>query len=107
FLAAENVAVLHGEKAAQSGDVLNGLVVLESDGAEVVPIAFLDGDGDIDGFSQSRLDPRYVKALASGVMDLGFGLIDENLEVAAVLVFGADAFGIFFELGGVVGLGEE
>ncbi len=52
FFAAENFAVLHGEKAAQSGTVGDGFVVLEGDGAEAVALALLDGHGDIDGFPQ-------------------------------------------------------
>ncbi len=48
-----------------------------------------------------------MEAGVSGVVDLGFGVVDQHLEVAAVLVLGADAFGIFFKFGGVVGLGEE
>ena len=48
-----------------------------------------------------------MEALVSGVVDFGFGVVDQHLEVAAVLVLGADAFGIFFKFGGVVGLGEN
>ena len=107
FFAAENVAVLHGEKAAQGGDVRDGFVVLEGDRAEAVALAFLDGHGDIDGFPQPCLEQRNVEACVSGVVNLGLGIVDQHLEVAAVLELGADAFGIFFELGGVVGLGEE
>ncbi len=43
----------------------------------------------------------------SGVVNLGFGVVNQNLEIAAILVFGADAFGVFFQFGGVVSLGEQ
>src|SRR5208283_1634425 len=79
----------------------------EGNGAEVVTLALLDGHGDIDGFPQPRLEPPHVEARVSSVVDLGFGVVDQHLEVATVLELGADAFGIFFEFGGVVGLGEE
>src|SRR5208283_2797043 len=79
----------------------------EGNGAEVVTLALLDGHGDIDGFPQPRLEPPHVEARVSSVVDLGFGVVDQHLEVATVLDLGADAFGIFFEFGGVVGLGEE
>ena len=54
-----------------------------------------------------RAAGRECGTLVPGVVNLGFGVVDQHLEVAAILVFGADAFGIFFELGGVVGLGKN
>ena len=48
-----------------------------------------------------------MEAGVSGVVDLGFGVVDQHLEIAAVLELGADAFRVFFKFGGVVGLGEE
>ena len=107
FFAAENVPILHGDEAAQSGVVLNGFVVLKRDGAQAVAIALLDRHGDIDGFPQPRLDPRNVEARASGVVDFGFGFVHQYLEIPAVLELGANAFGVFFQFGGVVGLGEQ
>src|SRR5208282_2124864 len=87
--------------------VRNRFVVLEGDGAQAIARAFFDGHGDIDGFSQPALEPGNVEAFVSGVVDFGFGLVDQHFEVAAVLELSANALGIFFELGGVVGLGEE
>ena len=44
----------------------------------------------------------------SGVVNFRLGLVHGvHLEIAAVLVFIADAFGIFVQLGGVVGPGED
>ena len=51
--------------------------------------------------------PRDVEAGVSSVVDLGFGVVHQHLEVAAVLELGADPFGVFFQFGGVVGLGEN
>ena len=48
-----------------------------------------------------------MKARVPGIVDLGFGILHQRFEVAAVLEFGANPFGVFFELGGVVSLGEE
>src|ERR1700692_3142377 len=48
-----------------------------------------------------------VSARVSSIVNLRLGLVDDNFEVAAVLVFIADAFGIFIQLGGVVGACEE
>ena len=53
------------------------------------------------------IEQRDVEARVAGVMNLGFGILHQHFEIAAVLEFRADPFGIFFELGGVVGLGKE
>jgi hypothetical protein len=87
--------------------VRNGFVVLESDGAQAIARALLDGHGDIDGLSHAGLKPGNMEAFVSGVVDFGLGIVDQHLEVAAVLELGTDALGIFFELGGVVGFGEK
>ena len=50
FFAAENVAILHRDKAAESGVVPDGFVVLEGNGAEAIAIPLLDGHGDVDRF---------------------------------------------------------
>ena len=48
-----------------------------------------------------------MESLVSGVVDLGLRVADTRLEISTILVFGADPLGIFFELGGVVGSGED
>ena len=47
------------------------------------------------------------KPVMAGVVDFGLRILNENLEEAAVLVLVANALGVFFELGGVVGLGKN
>ena len=39
-------------------------------------------------------------------MDFSFGILHQHLEVAAILIFVADALGVLFEFGRVVGLGK-
>ncbi len=48
-----------------------------------------------------------MEARVPGVVNLGLGILHQHFEVAAVLEFGAHPFGVLFELGGVVGLGEH
>ena len=36
-----------------------------------------------------------------------FGSCTQDLEISAILILGANPLGVFFELGGVVGLGEN
>src|SRR5208283_2904448 len=48
-----------------------------------------------------------VRSSVAGIVDLGFRVLHQHFEIAAVLEFGADTFGILVEFGGVVGLGEN
>ena len=48
-----------------------------------------------------------VKPVVPGVADLGFGILHQHFEVAAILILAAHALRVFFELAGVVGLGEK
>ena len=44
---------------------------------------------------------------ATSVVDLGLGIFDKHFEIPAVLIFGANALGVFVQLAGVVSLGED
>ena len=107
FFPAEDVAILNGELRAQGVGIGHCFVVLESDATQLVAIAFLDRHGDIDGFPGPVSNQRNVETLMTGVMNLSLGILTSDLEVAAVLVVIADPLGVFFEFGGVVGLGEQ
>jgi hypothetical protein len=48
-----------------------------------------------------------MKALVSGVVNLRLGLVHDDFEISAILIFVPNAFGIFIQLGGVVGSGED
>ena len=107
FFAGEDVAVFDCEQAAERFLVSDGLVVLESDGTETVSIAFFDGHGDIDGLTRALLEERNVEPGMAGVVDIGFGIVHQHFEIAAVLVLGANTLYVFVELGGVIGLGKK
>jgi hypothetical protein len=81
-------------------------VALEGDLAQPVHAAFFDRNGDIDGFSGSRLNQGNVRSLMSGVANLGLGVAYVCFEIATILVLLAHALGIFIELGGVISPGE-
>ncbi len=48
-----------------------------------------------------------MKAVVAAVVDVGFGFVDHDLEIAAILKFGAHPLGVFIEFGGIVGTGEQ
>src|SRR6476646_11469793 len=48
-----------------------------------------------------------MKALVPRIVNVGLVVTDSGIEVAAILVFGSDAFGVFFELRRIVGLCEQ
>ena len=73
----------------------------------MIASALFNRDHDIDGLAHAGLEERNVQAGVAGVMDVGLGVLDQDLEVATVLEFGAHALGIFVELGGVVGFGKN
>ena len=77
----------------------------EGDAAQAIALAFFDGQGDVDALA--LLGPEGEQREAAFIADVGGGLADDGLEVAVVLVGHADPLGVFFELAGVVGAGEE
>src|ERR1700683_2215230 len=107
FVAAENISVLEREQRTQRSRIGNRLIVLEGDLAQTVLIPFFDGHRNINRLAGSRLQDRNVEAFMSGVVDLRLGIADPGFEVAAVLILGPHPLGVFFKLGGVVGLGED
>ena len=64
-----------------------------------------NGDEHVDAFADGGVEGEGVEA--EGVADLGLGLAGERLEVASVAVGQADALGVFIQLGGVEGAGED
>ena len=101
----EPVAVLDGEGGAQGLEVGDLLVAGEGDGAQPVAAAFFDGHLDVDALALARPEGEPVQSAL--VANLGLRLLDGGVGVALVAVGLAHALGVFFELGGVVGLGEE
>src|SRR5439155_25050015 len=43
----EDFSILHGKKSSQRLDVIDCLVALESDGSQVIAVAFLNRDSDV------------------------------------------------------------
>jgi hypothetical protein len=82
-------------------------VVLEGDRTESVALTLLDGHGNVNCLARPTLQEWNVSSLVSRVVDLRLGLVHDDFEIAAILVFVANAFRIFFQFGGVVGSGED
>src|SRR6185437_16647360 len=101
----EDVAILHGEQIAQRCRIAHRLVVLKSDGAEVVALAFNNGHGDVHHLALALLDEGNMD-VGMGVAQLGLGFLNDSLEVALLLVSLTYALGILIQLAGVVGLGK-
>ena len=91
--------------ARRARSFLDRGVAGEGDAAQVIASSLLQGEGDVDALA--LLGPEGEQRQAAFVADLGGRLADDGLEVALVLVGHAYALGIFFELAGVVGAGEE
>src|SRR5581483_5333448 len=75
--------------------------------AQPILIPFVDGHGDVHRFARSGLQQRNVEPFMAGIVDHGFRICHVGLEVAAILVLGSNPLRVFFQLGGVVGLGED
>src|SRR5581483_3323955 len=48
-----------------------------------------------------------MEASVAGVVDIGFGIFDHDLEEAAILILGANALLVLGQLGRVISLGED
>src|SRR5581483_2252574 len=82
-----------------------GLIVLERDRTQRVAIAFFNWHGDIDRFALLA-NQRNADA-AAGVVNLRLGILDQHLEIAAILVLRAHPFGVLVQFTSVVGLGKN
>src|ERR1700722_7748272 len=107
FFFAEDLSIFDGEEISQGFRVRHSLVVLEGDGPQSVAVAFLDRHSNVDGLASAALQKRDMHPLVSGIVNLGLRLVHNDFKIAAILVFVADAFGIFVELGGIVGSGKD
>ena len=107
LFAAEDIPILDREQRPQRGHVLNRFVVLERNLAQPIFVTFLNRHGDVDRFARTVLHQWNVEALVTRIVDFRLGIPYYDFEVAAVLVFRAHSFGIFFQFGRVVGLGEN
>ncbi len=105
--------MLEGECALQRIDLeRQRLVRIGADDlqrAHVVALAFLDGDGDIDGLAVAPPgDQRNAHAETFGVDIFENGLANGNLEIAVVSIQASNAdFQILAQLFAVVGLREH
>ena len=106
FVFAEDVAVLDRKEVAQRLHVRHRLIVLERDRTQGVTVALLDGHGNVDRLARPPLHQRDMEARMPGIVHLRLGLVDDDFEIAPILIFIADPFRIFVELGGVVRPGE-
>src|SRR5580698_6141305 len=108
FLLAEDISVFDGKQGSQRPHVLHRLVVLERDSTQRVALALVDDHRDVDRLALPSLQQRDVGAGVSGIVNFGLGLAHNVLlEIATILVFIADSFRIFVQLGGVVGPGKD
>src|SRR6185437_6397941 len=101
----KDIAIFHGEQAAQRGRIPYRFVVLKGDGAEVIAVSFNDGHSDVHHLALALLDERYVD-VGMGIAQLGLGVLHDSLEVALLLVGLAYALGVLIQLAGIVGLGK-
>ena len=101
----EVFTVLVGELSAQDADVPDGFVAFEGDAPKPVASAFLHRHQQVDALADGGVQDERVEA--GGVADVGLGLFGERLEVPAVAIGLANALGVFVQLGGVEGAGED
>ena len=71
-------------------------------------LAFFDGNGDVGALAGLvRLEHGYMHTLAAGVAQRDRVIEDASRKVTFVLIELPDAFLVFLELGGIVGLGKD
>ena len=105
LLRVKDVPVFDLELGAEGARVGNRLVAGKRDLFQAVLIALFHRHGDVDGFASLFVEwpiPRRGR-----IANLGLRIGDQRFEIALCLVVVADALGVFVQLGGVVGLGEQ
>src|SRR5579862_4103730 len=113
FGGVKNVALLQRknilERVGFQGEGLVRIGADDLDGAHRVAFALFDGDGDVDGFAgRAPGNDRNAPAPAGGVHIFENGIVDDDAEVAVVLIQAANTdFDVFDQFVVVVGLGHH
>src|SRR6202044_197608 len=81
------------------------LIAGKGDRAQPVAVTLFDGQSDVDPLALARAEGDQREA--GLIVQTGDRLADIGGVVALVVIGLANALGVFFELAGVVGLGEQ